>query len=319
VIASNLRSSLLWVLALILAISSQAAAQYRPTYLPGLIGLDAGSQAPPGIYLANINYIYPTDVIKNDNGDNINRPGISVTAFMEAVAFAYVTNVKIFGGNLGGQVLIPWMRNRIELNSLDAKPGLGYSDTLWQPLQIGWHKERADFVVGYLIAFPTGRQFPASGLDQIEHVLQAGTTVHLDKAKSWAAAAMFSVSFDQTKQHKDITVGRTGTVEWGVGKTFMHKVNNPIPVVWKLGVIGYGQFKITGDSGSGIPPVLRGFKDRVFAIGPEFNILLPWTGTIIDVRYSKEFGARVRTEGQAISISITQVLKQLTPKPPAKP
>jgi hypothetical protein len=61
--------------------------------------------------------------------------------------------------------------------------------------------------------------------------------------------------------------------------------------------------------------ILRGHRDRVFAVGPEFNILLPWTGTIIDVRYQKEFGARLRTEGQAIAISITQVLKQLTPKP----
>jgi len=298
---------------------SQAAAQYRETYLPGLIGLDGGTQAPPGLYLANLNYIYPTDVIKNDNGDNINRAGLSLTSFMEAVAFVYVTNVKIFGGNLGGQVLIPWMRNRIQLNSLDANPDLGYSDTLWQPLQLGWHKEKADFVFGYMIAFPTGRQSPASGLDQIEHILQAGTTVHLDKAKSWAAAVMFSVSFDQTKQHSDVTVGDAGTFEWGVGKTFMHKVNNPIPVVWKLGAVGYGQFKITEDSGSDIPLALRGFKDRVFGIGAEFNILLPWTGTIIDVKYTREFGARVRTEGQAIVISITQVLKPLTPKPTPKP
>src|SRR5262245_6302098 len=158
VIASKVTSCsmLLVVLTFVLAMGNNAAAQYRPTYLPGLVGLDAGSQPPPGIYVANINYIYPTDTVKNDNGDNVTpRGAVSITAFMEAVAFVYVTNVKIFGGNLGGELVIPWMKNRIQLNSLDANPNIAYSDTLWEPIQLGWNTEKADFVSKSMIDCPT--------------------------------------------------------------------------------------------------------------------------------------------------------------------
>jgi len=52
-----------------------------------------------------------------------------------------------------------------------------------------------------------------------------------------------------------------------------------------LGMAGYAQFKITGDSGSDIPPALRGFKDRVFALGPEFNIFIPKPRLTFLIRY----------------------------------
>ena len=309
------------VVACLLTIEDQALAQYRPTYLPGLAGLDAGSQPPPGIYLSNLIYIYPTDTVRNDKGDNITpRGNVGITAFMEAVAFVYVTNVKILGGNLGGELVIPWMKNRISLASLEANPTLGYSDTLWVPFQLGWHKEKADYTIAYMIAFPTGRRQPASGLDQTEHIIQAGTTVHLDKAKSWSAAGLFSLALNEGKNHQDIKVGTSGTVEWGVGKAFIKPIQNrPVPLIAKVGPIGYTQFKITEDSGNDIPPALRGFKDRVFAFGVNGNVLLPWTGTIVDFKYLHEVGARTRTEGQAFVITITQVLKQLTPKPAAAP
>ena len=35
-----------------------------------------------------------------------------------------------------------------------------------------------------------------------------------------------------------------------------------------LSVTGYAEFKVAGDSGSDIPAALRGYKNRVFALGP---------------------------------------------------
>jgi len=63
-------------------------------------------------------------------------------------------------------------------------------------------------------------------------------------------------------------------------------------MIMNLGVAGYAQFKITGDSGSDIPPPLRGFKDHVFAVGPEFNIFIPAPRLTLLARYEPEFGAR---------------------------
>jgi hypothetical protein len=52
------------------------------------------------------------------------------------------------------------------------------------------------------------------------------------------------------------------------GKTFYKKVSGPILLIMNLGVTGYSDFKVRGDSGSDIPAALRGYKDPVFARGP---------------------------------------------------
>jgi hypothetical protein len=78
---------------------------------------------------------------------------------------------------------------------------------------------------------------------------------------------------------------------------------------------GYAQFKVTGDSGSDIPPQLRGDKDRVFALGPEFNIYIPKPRLSLLVRYEPEFGACLRTEGQTVVFSIGWVAKSLAKHP----
>jgi hypothetical protein len=92
-----------------------------------------------------------------------------------------------------------------------------------------------------------------------------------------------------------------------------------IPIIMNLGVDYYAQFKATGDSGSDIPPALRGFKDRVFGIGPEFNIYIPKPRLTMLVRYEPEFGARDRSQGQTVIFSIAWVAKSLVKIPPPKP
>jgi len=61
---------------------------------------------------------------------------------------------------------------------------------------------------------------------------------------------------------------------------------------------------------------LRGFKDRVFALGPEFNIYIPKPRLTFLVRYEPEFGARVRTQGQTIIVSVAWVAKSFEKQQP---
>ncbi|HXJ88001.1 MAG TPA: hypothetical protein VMS18_14355, partial [Candidatus Binatia bacterium] len=56
---------------------------------------------------------------------------------------------------------------------------------------------------------------------------------------------------------------------------------------------------------------LRGLKDRVFALGPEFNIFVPKPRLTFLVRYEPEFGAHVRTQGHTIVFSVVWVAKSL--------
>src|ERR1700756_142494 len=70
------------VACLMIVVSAQA--QYRGDHIPGFIGLESGTQAPPGVYVGNLVYVYPTDTLKGDNGNSVHLPG-GLTSTADAV------------------------------------------------------------------------------------------------------------------------------------------------------------------------------------------------------------------------------------------
>jgi hypothetical protein len=292
-------------------------AQYKGDHIPGFLGLSSGTQAPPGLYVGNVVWVYPTSTVKGNDGRSINRGSLTSTA--DIILVSVVTDYKVFGANIGGSAAFPFIKNRIQLNSLDLNTGFAYTD-MFVSAALGWHPKRADITAGYNLYIPTGR-FSSTGTDNTGlgmwgNELTLGTTVHLDQKSTWNAAANFGLEFHTDKSGTNINVGDLGTIEGGLGKTFYKKASGPIPMIINLGVAGYAQFKVTGDSGSDIPPALRGFKDRVFAVGPEFNMYIPKPRLTFLVRYEPEFGARNRTQGQTIVFSIAWVAKSLVKHQP---
>jgi hypothetical protein len=293
-------------------------AQYKGDDIPGFLGLSNGTQAPPGLYLGSLAWVYPTDTIKDNNGNSVTLPG-SLTSTAEIILVNVVTNYKLFGSNIGASAGFPFIKNRIQLNSLNVNTGFAYTD-MFIGATLGWHFKRADVTAGYNLYIPTGN-FTQGGTDNTGlgmwgNELTIGSTVYLDQKKLWNAAGTFALEFNTDKKGTNIQVGDLGTVSWGVGRTFYKKVSGPIPMIMNLGAAGYAQFKVTGDSGSDIPPALRGFKDRVFAAGPEFNIYIPKPRLTFLVRYEPEFGARVRTQGQTVIVSIAWVAKSFEKQQP---
>jgi hypothetical protein len=47
-------------------LSAPLHAQYKGDDIPGFLGLQSGTQAPPGLYVGNLLWIYPTSTIKDD-------------------------------------------------------------------------------------------------------------------------------------------------------------------------------------------------------------------------------------------------------------
>jgi hypothetical protein len=71
-------------------------AQYKGDHILGFLGLDAGTQAPPGLYVGNVVWIYPTSTVNDNAGHNINLLApITTTATIPLVNV--VTNYKICG------------------------------------------------------------------------------------------------------------------------------------------------------------------------------------------------------------------------------
>jgi hypothetical protein len=302
---------LLWS-CLIFAVSSvPTQAQYKADDIPGFLGLSNGTQPPPGLYLGSLAWVYPTDTVKDNNGNSIPLPG-SLTSTAEIVLVNVVTNYKLFGGNIGASGGFPFIKNRIQTDSLDVSTSFAYTD-MFLGVNLGWHFKRADVMAGYNLYIPTGTFSPGgndnTGLGMWGNEFTIGSTVYLDQKKLWNAAGTFAFEFNTDKSGTNIQVGDVGTVSWGLGRTFYKKVSGPIPLIMNVGAAGYAQFKITGDSGSDIPPPLMGFKDRIFSAGPEFNIYIPKPRLTFLVRYEPEFGGRVRTQGQTVVVSLAWVAK----------
>jgi hypothetical protein len=296
---------------LIALFPTQSHAQFKGDDIPGFLGLQNGTQAPPGLYLGSLAWIYPTDTIKDNNGNSVTLPG-SLTSSAEIILVNVVTPYKIFGGNIAASVGIPFLKNRIQSDSLNVNTGFAFTD-MFIGATLGWHFKRADVTAGYNLYIPTGN-FTQGGSDNTGlgiwgNEFTIGSTVYLDQKKLWNAAGTFALEFHTDKSGTNIQVGDLATVSWGVGRTFYKKVDGPVPMIMNLGVVGYSQFKVTGDSGSDIPPALQGFKDRVFSAGPEFNIYIPKPRLSFLVRYEPEFGARVRSQGQTVVVSLGWVAK----------
>ena len=304
---------------LLLLLGSDAKAQLKGHYVPGFTGLQSGTQPPPAISVFLPLYFYTTNDIRDDNGERLGaQPRINATFIGPGVL--WVTNAKILGGNLGGSVVpIAFIKSRIEGASLDVPGSFAFTDIFVQPIQLGWEKTRADFVVGYSLFIPTGKWEQGgddnAGLGMWSHDLQAGTTLHLDNKHQWTFSALTTYEIHSEKKDSDIKVGDILTIEGGLGKSF-DKFEmagaTPVPaLVTNVGLVYYGQYKLTSDKASVITPLLAGRKDRVFGAGVEGNVILVKSGLVFGLRVEPEFGARNRTQGWTFLFSAAYQLKSL--------
>ena len=316
--AARLAICSLWLVA-----AGQARAQYKGHYVPGFTGLQNGTQPPPGISVALPIYFYTTDDIRDDDGNSLGaNPRVNVT-FIGPV-LAWVTNVKVLGGNLGGAVTpIDFIKSRLEGNSLDVPGSFAFSDIFVEPIQLGWTKPRADFTFGYSLFMPTGKWEQGgsdnAGLGMWSNLVQGGTTFRLDTNQEWTLSALGSYEIHSHKKDSDIKVGDIFTIEGGLGKNFIKAEmvdGKPVPsLITSVGIAYYRQFKITSDKASIATPLLEGAKDRVYAVGLEANVIVPKSSMVYGLRVEPEFGARNRTQGWTFLLTIGYELKSLVKAP----
>ena len=289
-----------------LAAAGSASAQLTGANIKGDTGIKSGSQAPPGTYFTNLSYFYNSDEIKLPNRTIVSADG-GLNVFANLTVISRVTKKKFLGANYGVQLAIPLLNTQLELPRLNKGGGGGGAGDLYvMPLWLGWNTKRAEYVASYAFTAPTGRFKPGgdnSGLGMWSHEISAGTTVYLDKKKSWHASALAGYEMHQKKQGTDVRVGDILTVEGGVGKTGLKGALN-------VGAAYYAQWKVTADSGADLPALLQRFgvenaKNRAFGIGPEINLVVPKLEGQFNVRALKEFGNRTATQGYAVVASYT--------------
>ena len=210
-----------------------------------------------------------------------------------------VTKTKFLGADYGFSFLVPIMNQRFTTNILPSRPfgAYGVSDIFFTPVQLGWHKSKADILFAYTLAAPTGDyssdQVFNTGLGMWSNMFQLGATYYPDKFKKWNASVLSTWEIDTTKAGTNIKPGAQMNLEYGLGRRmFNYKLN--------VGVAGSYYRKLTLDSGTAIA-----FYDQENSIGPEVSLAIPAAHFSFDVRYEPQFAVRGRTGGQFLFVSLS--------------
>ena len=292
--------------------ATPALAQLNTQHIKGGVGLKSGSQPPPHTYVVlPLFFVYTTDDIRRQDGTRLPIDA-SISSVAYGAGIVYVSERKILGGHYGTQVLFPvGADNRLQGTEIDQNPGAGLTDSVIQPISIGWHFKRADAIATYNIFVPTGLYEDGAsnntGFGMWGHELQLGTTVFLDGKKQYHAATIVSVDFQSKKEDSETKVGNTLFLEGGVGGDFLKGGLT-------AGLAYYGGWKVSDDHIEGFPFVNVLGKNKTFALAPEASLALVRKGTLygfLRVAYYWEVYARATTKGSAFTFGLSLPYKPI--------
>lgn len=271
-------------------------------YPNGVEGIKAGSVPPPGVYLRTYFFYYHAGRLNDPAGQEL-PVGFDVNVFALAPRLIWVSKYKFLGADVVWDVMIPLLYTGLEVDAAHVNEStFGLGDIYFSPLILAWHRPRGDAVLGFSFFAPTGswdRHDPTkAGKDYWTFMISGGGTVHLDPAKTWSASWLGRYEFHAGRRDMDVNLGDDFHFEWGISHSF-HKTMD-------LGLVGYGQFQTTADSGADLAPGSDS-KDRALAMGGEYSNVFPAAKLIFSVRFLKEFSARDRPSGYVFNTTLTKI------------
>ncbi|GAA3724313.1 hypothetical protein GCM10022422_01650 [Flavobacterium ginsengisoli] len=299
--------------ATLLLIAFCGNAQLKGGHILGSMGLQSGTQSPENTLSVYIpGYIYSASSLRDSNGDKVGNPDL--TMFITGIGANYVSDFKILGANYGATILIAGASNTIQGSYIDSKSDFAFTDMYIQPIQLGWHNKRADFVFGYQLYLPTGKYELGgsnnSGLGMFMNEFSAGTTLFFNDKKTFHFSALASYEINGKKKDTDIKTGDILSIEGGLGKTFycMNAEKTAPKGILNAGLIYYLQYKVSEDK---IPVgsilVIEPDKDKVAGLGAEINYLHIGCMTSAGFRWVGEVNAENRFQGNTFFITLAHV------------
>lgn len=277
----------------------------------GGVGIDAGVQPEPGLYLLDRIIFFDANTLRDRHGARVPTRGLDVDVVANVIG-ASLTLRPRNGPYLTFAFGLPWAD--ISLTTTDPRVSVdrsGFGDLFVQPLMIGTRFPHADLVAAYTFYAPTGRFEPRGGgigRGFWTHQFSLGGAYFLSRERQIRASALFSYDLNLRKHGIDIRRGNTFQVQGGAGARFYGIVD--------VGLAGFALWQVTDDSGADVPAQLRGARDRVYGLGPEVDLLIPKLRLRVTLRHEWDFGVRSRPQGRILVVGFTFVLWR--PKPPVR-
>jgi hypothetical protein len=288
-------------LAALLATGRARAQQQVGHKILGTLGLQAGSQAPTGLYLIDQFAFYHSNELVDRNGRAL-PVGLDANALVNGLAASVSVELPRIATFVSASVSMPL----VDLDASTQTPRLsveprGVGDLYVQPLKLGWRPGSFDLVAGYAFYAPTGsfddEGTTGLGRSQWTQEFSVGGTFRFGPGKSVNLSALTSFDIYGTKIGIDQRRGDTLQIQGGLGVTVLRLVD--------MGIAGYGLWQVTDYGGSALPVNLHGARDRDFGVGPEIDLAVPPALGRLTLRYTHDILGQTRPLGGLLVVGWT--------------
>ncbi len=198
------------LVAIALGANAAAAQQQLGTKVMGGLGIDAGVQGPPGLFVLDRLIQFDATKARDRNGAPLPIQGLDLSARANAIGIAYTFASK--STLLTVSAAVPW--TRISVNSDDPIVSIdqfGLGDVFVQPIKAGWRHPRYDVVTSYAFFAPTGKFEPGSGASvgrgNWTQQFSLGGAAYTDSGHTRRASLLASYELNGRKRGIDITRG----------------------------------------------------------------------------------------------------------------
>ena len=290
------------ILVVAVSVPEVAWAQNRGVYPLGMSAINSGITAEPGFTYSNLFLYYSRDESKGPDGERVATGSNSV--LMDMNSFVWVSRQQVLGARYSASATIPIANNSLASDATGSiSGGGGFADSYYQPVILGWMRQRFGIRAIYGFLAPTGR-FEGGESDNVgsgywTHVLASGQTFYLTKDKRTAVSAFQMYEFHTSQEGTGIEPAQTINLDYSV--TRMLPLSDGMTL--QVGVVGYEQRQTTDKSGPGITPEQAEARYAVNALGLAGNLSLPARGVGLGLRYYQEFSNRSTYEGYSLQIT----------------
>jgi hypothetical protein len=251
-----------------------------------------GALPPPGLYPLLYATHYRADKLKDNHGNTVPLD-FKVTANAVVPRLVWVTDNKLFGGQVAHALLVPLVKLDVDVGAVgQSKSGIG--DMTITALALGYHHNaHLHSVFALDILAPSGRydKTEMANIGRNYWAIQPVYSASFIDPAGWNAdiKLMYDVNFKNTDTHYQS--GHELHADYSLGYGFKQH--------WVAGVGGYVYKQITSDQQNGID--VPNNKGQALAIGPAIKYD-NGKGLFVMAKWQKEMNVHNRAEGHAFWI-----------------
>jgi hypothetical protein len=280
-------------------------AQVRGVYPVGMNATNSGVTPEAGITYSNLFVFFSRDEEKGPHGEILATGQNSILMDMNSFVWVSKKEMDLLGGAVfSASATLPIANNSLTSDIRGAiSGGGGFADSYYQPLILGWRKQRVAIRAIYGFLAPTGR-FSAGANTNVgsgywTSVVASGQTIYLDSRKATALSAFQMYEFHSTQEGTMVHPGQTFNLDYSLTHAFPLQPSLRL----QLGLVGYGQWQTSDKHGPNITPQQAAAHYKVNALGFAANAVLPEKKVSVGVKYFHEFECRSTYQGYTLQIS----------------